>query len=75
MGGGLTLRCGQIGPKGRHCCAQSTHHCWEHRVIMYFIESKAKSRLPYFGHLPLNTYLSLVYKAAMATELGGIQIY
>jgi hypothetical protein len=39
-----------------------------HRVIMYFIETKATSRLPYFGNLPMNTYLSVVYTAAVATE-------
>jgi hypothetical protein len=47
----------------------------DHRVIMYFIETKATSRLPYFGHLPLNTYLSVACIAAVATELGGIKIY
>ncbi len=45
------------------------------RVLMYFIEIKATSRLPFFGHLPLNTYLSVVFIAAVATELGGIKIY
>jgi hypothetical protein len=29
---------------------------WTHRVIMYFIETKATSRLPYFGQLPLSIY-------------------
>jgi hypothetical protein len=43
---------------------------WGHRVIMYFIETKATCCIPYFGHLPLNTYLSVVCIAAMATELG-----
>jgi hypothetical protein len=38
---------------------------------MYFVETKATSRLPYFGNLPLNTYLSVLCKAAVATELGG----
>jgi hypothetical protein len=38
---------------------------------MYFTEAKATSRLPYFGHLPMNTYLSVVYIAAVATELEG----
>jgi hypothetical protein len=46
-----------------------------HRVIMYFIETKATSRLPYFGHLPLNTFLSVVCIAAVSTELGGIKIH
>jgi hypothetical protein len=44
---------------------------WRHRVIMYFIEAKATSRHPYFGQLPMNTYLSVVFIAAVATELGG----
>ncbi len=44
-----------------------------HRVIMYFIETKATSCLPYFGHLPLNTYLSVVCIAAVATVLGSIK--
>ncbi len=39
---------------------------------MYFIETKATSRLPYFGHLPLNIYLSLVCIAAVATKLRGL---
>jgi hypothetical protein len=42
-----------------------------HRVIMYLLETKATSRLPYFGHLPLNTYLLVVCIAAEATEMGG----
>jgi hypothetical protein len=46
-----------------------------HRVIMYLIETKATSRLPYFGHLPLNIYLSVVCIAAVATKLRGIKIY
>jgi hypothetical protein len=46
----------------------------ESNDVLYFIEAKATSRLPYFGHLPLNTYLLLVYTAAVATELGVIQI-
>ncbi len=46
----------------------------QHRVIMYSIETKATSRLPYFGHPPFNTYLSLVCLAAVATELGGIKV-
>jgi hypothetical protein len=41
---------------------------------MYYIETKATSRLPYFGHLPLKTYLSVVCIAAVAIELGGIKI-
>jgi hypothetical protein len=40
---------------------------------MYFVETKATSRLPYFGHLPLNTYLSVACIAAVATELGVIK--
>jgi hypothetical protein len=40
---------------------------------MYFIETKAKSRLPFFGHLPLNTYMSVVCIAAVSMELGGIK--
>jgi hypothetical protein len=47
--------------------------CVYHKVIMYFIETKAKSRLPFFGHLPLNTYLSVVCIAAVAMELGGLK--
>jgi hypothetical protein len=47
---------------------------FNHRVIMYSIETKATSRLPYFGHPPFNTYLSVVCLAAVATELGGIKI-
>jgi hypothetical protein len=46
-----------------------------HRVIMYYIQTKATNHLPYFGHLPLNTYLSVVCIAAVATELGDIKIY
>jgi hypothetical protein len=47
-----------------------------HRVIVYtLIETKATSRLPYFGHLTLNTYLSVFRTAALATELGSVQIY
>jgi hypothetical protein len=42
---------------------------------MYFIKTKATSHLPYLGHLPLNTYLSVVGIAAVATELGGIKIH
>ncbi len=45
-----------------------------HRVIMYSIETKATSRLPYFGHPPFNTYLSVACLVAVATELGGIKI-
>jgi hypothetical protein len=41
---------------------------------MYFIETKATSRLPYFGHLPLNKYLLMVCIAAVATDLGGTKI-
>jgi hypothetical protein len=45
---------------------------------MYSIETKATSRLPYFGHPPFNTgigtYQSVVCLAAVATELGGIKI-
>jgi hypothetical protein len=39
----------------------------DHRVIMYFIETKTTSGLNYLGHLPLNTYLSVVCIAAVAT--------
>jgi hypothetical protein len=42
---------------------------------MYFIETKATRRLPHFGHLPLNTYLSVVCIAAVATELGRIKTH
>jgi hypothetical protein len=42
---------------------------------MYFVETKATSRLPYFGPLPLNIYLSVVCTAAVATEFRGIKIY
>jgi hypothetical protein len=45
-----------------------------HRVIMYFIKTKTTSRLHYSGHLPLNTYVSVVCIAAVATELGGIKV-
>ncbi len=45
----------------------------KHIVIMYFIETKATSRLPYLGHLSLNTYLSVVYIAAEGTELRGLK--
>jgi hypothetical protein len=48
---------------------------YDHRVIMYFVETKATSRLPDFGHLPLNIYLSVGCIAAVATELRGIKIY
>ncbi len=44
---------------------------WNHRVIMYFVETKATSRLPYFGHLPVDSYLSVLSIAAVTTELGG----
>jgi hypothetical protein len=37
---------------------------------MYFIETKATSCIPYFGHLPFNTYLLVFCIAAQATELG-----
>jgi hypothetical protein len=39
---------------------------------MYFIETKATSCLPYFGNLLLSSYLSVVCRAAVATELSGI---
>jgi hypothetical protein len=42
---------------------------------MYFIKTKATSRLPYFGHLPLNTYLSEVCIAAVVKALGSIKIH
>jgi hypothetical protein len=49
-----------------------------HRVIMYFVhrdQGNKSSCLPYFGHLPVNSCLSVVYIAAVATELGGIKIH
>jgi hypothetical protein len=42
---------------------------------MYFIETKATSHLFYFGHHPLNMYLSLVCMAAVATELGVLKTF
>jgi hypothetical protein len=38
---------------------------------MYFTVAKATNRLTYFGHLPVITYLSVVYIAAVVTELEG----
>jgi hypothetical protein len=37
---------------------------------MFFIETVTTSRLPSFGCFPLNTFLSVVCMAAVATELG-----
>jgi hypothetical protein len=42
---------------------------------MYFVETKATSHLPFFGDLPMNTYLSVVSIAAVAKEFGGIKIH
>ncbi len=39
---------------------------------MYFIETKATICLPYFGHLPLNTFLSVVCIAGVARKLRAI---
>jgi hypothetical protein len=40
---------------------------------MYFIENRGASRLPFFVHLPLNTYLSVVCIAAVAMERGVLK--
>jgi hypothetical protein len=55
-----------------NCCASDSAEFYStvstippgHRVIMYFIETKASFE-----------YLSVVYTAAVATELRGIKIY